>query len=470
MGDRGQPQTVRRGLFALAGSLALGLTLARCGAEGTPAPDLAPEDRPQPSSCKTVHELMPNFFALLADPTAPLKDLGTAVGRLSEGQSAGDNPVGSVLGNAVRGLKQFTKDVDESSDAKCLPKPPRAPLCTIEAGAGTACENRICAMRRTLDFGVRDHEAVDALHDLQPILVKVVGYLSNHGKGADGTEHLEGVAVLHRTSSAENESRCAPQNLLEVLDGTVVYFRASPECGHDCMGDKALRAVKALINDPALQSFLASFEGAQHDGAGRDGFQKLAKVLGEGFAATPEDEHYFDQIQLLVDQVTGFLDKDPDKYGRLRKEVDDLAALIKGLMDPKRPGAILHPLKAVVDCVNHVDDKQELVGALYDLLSRQGGVGGEGLDLKEVVDGLDGLAQVDRDGVLLGFFHVVLKSTREDEQAMDNLRALLADVLTVENARAVLPALQTMIERGVIDEVAGLFDNLLYGCKTDASP
>jgi hypothetical protein len=465
MPDRHEMGQMRRVLPVLGASLLLGLAVARCGAENVSAPDLDPKDRPQPSTCKSVQEYMPEFFKLLREPNTPLAGLREVVTKLSTGEAAGGNPIAALLDGIVRGLTAFTHDPPENDDGQCLTNPPPLLLCAVEAAAGTACENRTCAVRRALDFGVKQESAKAALDALQPVLGKVLGYIANKGPGSDGKEHYEGIDVLHRT--ATEESLCSPANLIDVLDGAVVYFRANAACGKACAGYKALGAIKALVNDPALQSFLQTYEDAEQTASGRSAFQKLAKVLGGSLAAMPEDERYFNDIQGLVDQIESFLDKNPDKYGQLKSELDDAVAVVKGFLDPQRAGAVLRPLKGVVNCVNKVDADGELVGVFYDLLSKPGDASGQGLDLKEVVTAVDRLAQLDENGVLFGAIHTVLVSTRHDEASMDALRQFLQQVLTVDNAKATMPALQAMVDKGVLNEILTLLDNLLYGCKSD---
>lgn len=454
-----------RGAAMLVLGVGLGGAVASCGAEGTPAPDLDPADQPRPSACKPIREVMPHFFELIERRNSPIKGLRDAVSRLADGEDTGVNPLGGMLGSAVRGIANFANDPPESGEAECLSTPPEAPLCNVEAWAPDACESRLCALRRALDFGIRNQEASAALKALQPVLGTVIGYLSNHGPGADGQEHYAVVEVLHRTSAAEYEGVCAPRNLTVVIDGLLTYFRPDASCGDRCAGTKLLSSLKAVLNDPALATFLNTYESAEQDGSGRGAFQKLGRVLLLNLATTPEDEHYFDSIQTLLDQVGGFLGRDPAKYGVLKATLDDLAALLKDLLNPQRPGALLKELKVVVGCLNAVDPDAEVVGALYDLLSRRGGVDKGGLDLKDLVGSIDELVQQDRKGLLFGMLHAILASLAEEEQALEYVRASINDLLTLDNARDALPAMQEMLSAGVLDELIALLDNLLYGCK-----
>lgn len=446
-----------------------GVVIASCGAVGTPAPPDPPE---QESTCRSLEVSMPNFFRLLRDPAAPLFGLEHVVGKLASGDPAdvSANPIASMLKNTATGLRRFTRDPDETPDARCLTlndletsAPEPLPLCEVEAAPGEACENRMCVVRRALSLGLRDEAAKASLDALKPVLGKVLGYISNTGPGADGREHYEALEVLHRT--AVNESLCAPKNLVDVADGIIVFFRNSPSCGADCVGVRAVESMQALVADPALKELLAGYESAESDGKGKGAFQALGRVLGQSMENMPENERYFDSVQGVVDLLYRYMDTDKAKYGAVRGHVEEVVAVARELLNPERPGAILKPLKAVMRCVNRVDSEQTLVGAAYDLLSRSGEDGGHGLDVEELVTTVADLVRLDEHGVLAGALHALLATLSQDEQALEAVRQFLVQVQTVENARLAFPALQRMVQEGVVEELLGLADELLYGCR-----
>jgi hypothetical protein len=448
-------------------SVFVGFSVARCGAQNVDAPPDV-ETGSTGSSCKSFEDTMPEFFTLLRDPRQPLAGIREVIEGLAAGQNAKlkNSALGALLSTALAGLTNFAKDPKELNGG-CVKvsvsiAPPTAPLCTITSAQ--PCESRLCSLRRALDFGIRDRGGSQALNELTPLLAKALGYLSNTGPGADGRPHYEMFEVLNRTS--RNEARCAPANLLDVLDGVVVYFRSNRACGNDCQGLKALQAIDDLLRDPALQSFLDSYQDSDGTGKGRESFQALGKVLGQAFANMPEDEHYFDSIQKVVDTLVQFLDSDKDhKYEGLKQKILVVVDLFKQVLDPKRPDTISAQLKAVVGCLTVVDANQEVVGALYDLLSRPGGADGKGIDIKEFFDALHAVAKLDTDGVLMGALHTILASIRADEANMNVLRLFLVDFITVENAKKLLPALQLMLQRGVLSEALSLIDGLVYGCQ-----
>lgn len=446
---------------------ALSLWLAGCGAVGTPSNPEPPEPELQ---CRSLEESLPNFLRLLRDPASPLSGLKFVVTQLNSGDptDVAENPIASMLKYSVLGLSQFTKDQPENGNNQCFTLAEyekRAasvlPLCGVEARLGEACENRMCVVRRALTLGLQKDGAKSSLDVLEPVLGKVLGYMSNTGPGADGKEHYEVIEVLHRT--AVNESLCEPKNLVDVVDGIVVYFRNSASCGKSCPGLLAAEALEKLVRDPELQALLNTFESAESDGSGREAFQALGRVLGPALASMPEDDSYFQPIQRVINLLYSFMDGKP-RYDRVRGLIEEVVVVLKGLLDPNRPGAILKPFKAVMNCVNRLDEEQALVGAAYDLLSRSGD-DGQGLDVDELVTTLADMVRLDANGVFFTALHSVLATLSQDEPALEAVRQFLVQVQTVENARLALPAVQKMVQQGVVEEILSLLNELLYGCK-----
>lgn len=449
------PRTpLRRSPLAL---VVIGAMLSvQCGADGVDAPPTSPRQGIA-GQCHGIEDYMPAFFEVLRDPSRPLDGLREVVVELSGSDDGlGRNPVGVLLDTAVKGLLSFAEDPWEAPDVRCLPNPP------------AQSENRLCAVRRALDFGVRDQGAADAIDELVPLLVKVLGYVTNKGPGAVGRENYEIIDLFNRTSRAE--ALCSPANLLDVLDGLVLFLRPTPECFRPegtCRTFESLSVLDSLVSDPALQDFLAAFESSQSDGKGRAGIQALGRILLQAVADIPRDEWtYFDQVDDLIGRLLLPFLRSSERYAGLEDTVLDAVDLLRDLLHPTRENAFLAQLSDVSRCVVQVDTGNELVGVLYDLLSRpaQGG-NADGLDLAELVEVIDRLVRLDRDGVLFGAIHTILSSTRADPLAMDAVRIFLVEVLTVDNARRLLPALQVMLERGVVTELVVVLDNLLYGCR-----
>ncbi len=453
------------GPLAVAGLAAVTL-LCRCGADQLNAPANPPA--PTRNTCPPAEQVMPNLFALLDNPAQPLAGLREVISSLAAGQAGrpGGNPLGTVLDDAVKGLAEFADDPYEAGATRCLATSPELPLCGIGGEAAEACENRLCVLRRALDFGLRDQAASKAIADLEPLLGTLLGYMSNTGPAATGQEHYEVIDVFSRTAS--NGELCSPANLLDVLDGVIVYFRPTTACGTSCVGFRALNDLIALLSDPALQQFLQSYEQQQNGAQGRSAIQALFGLLENALANTPEDSHYFDGVQTLINDLDQFFASDPATYGNIENEVNDLVSILQGFLDPTRPGAILHQLKGVVECVYVEDPNQEIAGALYDVISQPSG-SGKGLDLLQIVNAINGLAVLDADGLLSDAIHALLASTRASTQDTEDVRAFLAAFLTIDNAREMFPALALLIDDDVLTELVSLLDNLLYGCQSDGA-
>jgi len=445
--------------------LVAGLLCARCGADHVNAP-------PAPAPvvkvmCPSPQTTMPVFFQLLQDPSQPLEGFREVVVALAAGQSVTGNPLGNLLQDVSRGLVSFANDPDESSAGRCLSLPPNLPLCDVDTPAAP-CENRLCDLRRALDFGVRDQAATPALQDLTPLIGDVLGYMSNSGAAATGTTHYELIDVFHRSS--ENEALCSPANLIEVIDGIILYARQSVSCQPEdsCPGGiQALAELKALLADPEIQSFLHTYIQTGATGQGRAAFQALGQFVENDFANMPNDSHYFDGLQTLVNDIDSFLENDP-KYANLETEINNLAALGQDFLNPARPNAIAVQLKAVVYCISVIDTTGELTGAIYDLLTLPAS-STTGLNLVQLVGDIQAVAVLDVNGVLMSALHSVLHSLFDNPMDTEDLRVFLVQVLTVDNASIIIPPLITMINDGVVQELVTLIDDLLYGCQGAAA-
>lgn len=453
-------------LVALSGAVALAVVLSRCGASGLEAPPPPVLDE---GTCQPMAETLSGLFEAMRQPTRPLaglREVVVEISRLGEEEcefrrSRGlpcHHPVGAVLDAVVRGFVAFARDPDEAPDARCLE------LAPVEG------ENRLCSLRRALDFGVRDAAAADLIERLTPLMARLVGWITNEGPGADGKTHWGPVAVLQE--AAANPGLCNPEHLIDALDSLVTYWRPDATCadrvdGDDCRALHALGLLRELVSDPALQDFLKLF--ATDDGSGRVAFQRVGALLLQRLADMPNDARYFDAIDRIAsDLLFPFLDNDPAKYGDLKSKLVDSLEIARAFLDPARDRAVLVPFKGVMGCFATVDDQHELVGAAYDLLL-QPSQSGPPVDLVEMATLLEEIVRLDtrRHGVLLGAVQTLLRGTRADEQGTESLRLLMVELLTPDNARRVFPPLRLLIERGVFTEFVLLVDDLLYGCRDD---
>lgn len=459
--DRRRTPTVA---VAVATVTVLSLSLVRCGADGMEAP---PPPILDEGTCQPMAETLSGFFEVLRRPTAPLSGLRDVVveisrmgeedcERLRERGLPCQHPVGAVLDAVVRGFVTFSRDPDEGFGTRCLELAP------------AEGENRLCSLRRALDFGVRDAAASELFDDLLPLMARLIGWISNEGPGANGKTHWEPISVLQE--AAANPGLCNPEHLFDSIDSLVTYWRPDATCSASADGDAcrslaALGLLRELVSDPALQDFLKLF--ATEDGSGRLAFQRVGGLLLSRLSEMPNDARYFDAIDRIAnDLLFPFLDNDPAKYGELKGKLVDSLDIARAFLAPHRDGAVLVPFKGVMGCLERVDDDREIIGAAYDLLLKPA-EGGPPVDLVEMATLLEEIVRLDsqRHGVLLGAVQTMLRGTRADEQGTEALRKLMVELLTPANARRVFPPLRILIERGVLTEMVLLVDDLLYGCR-----
>jgi hypothetical protein len=453
-------------LFVLAANLS-------CGAEGTPAPEPLDESA-APSSCPSPRTLMPRLYALVDDPSRPLAGLRTAMERASSGAAAPDNAVGGLVANVVGGLRGFAGDPAELGAGACLASEPMSgpeplALCRVEALSEQACQSRLCATKRGLNVALREGGGRVLTAGLSPILVKVFGYWSNHGRGADGVaEHLGTLDVLQRAARRENASVCAPDDLLGLLDGLVVQLRPVPGCGVDCRDQRFRTVLRRIAADPQLQGFFGQYEASTGtDDAGRSGLAKLAGILIGSLSQMGAGEDAFPSVQLLLGQLGDFLSGRPE-YAELASSLEELEPILRELFDAPAAGLPFQErLKGLSRCLVQVDRANVVAGDFVALLGRPGGEGG--LDLMEVVDLLDDVAEADPQGQMASMAHAVLASTCGSEPSVHGVRMFMRHFLGAENGRSALPSLQRMLDAGVLDELLALLDHLVHGCPAAGS-
>jgi len=117
-------------------------------------------------------------------------------------------------------------------------------------------------------------------------------------------------------------------------------------------------------------------------------------------------------------------------------------------------------------CTNH---DNELIGALYDILSLPEASGG--VDLATLVGALKTLTTLDPTGQTARTLRLVVQGIEgsadpnADHEARDAVDSLLAGSLTVQEGQKLVPALTVMIDKGVVIEFINLLHDLLYTCS-----
>lgn len=445
-----------------------------CGGQGTDAPE---PDAAKANACTDVRQVMPGFFKLLEDPAKPLANLREAVKIIGtpvcmkprractsseqciEGGDCGADgfcpcaqsysPLADLLQITFRGLAAIAKDRDEPGavGGRCL---------SAAAAASLPPESvsRMCEVRRMLDVLLQQHGGQRVLDDpnVKAVILNLMAYVE--GK-TDGKEHYDLFTTLGRM--AQNPGICSPADAYDLLDRTLAFYtpaKAAQDIG----------AIQELLADPLTQRFLA---GLSNGGAapGRQTVIVLAHDLLGAITSARSSNEATAQIKMLLDQlVYPYLQQNfPAAFVTKVKNAVNAAIGPDSLLSEK---AGVFPLaqRLLVCASNPIVDKDgELIGAIYDLLSRDQANGG--LDLAPLFGALKTLMTLDTTGQVTRSLRLLIRSARNDDDATDAVRALLAQVLTAETGEKLLPPVDALVRNQVLGEVLTLLNDLLYSCQ-----
>ncbi|MBS2020856.1 MAG: hypothetical protein JST92_00475 [Deltaproteobacteria bacterium] len=460
-----------------------------CGGEGDDAPEATNPN--QPNFCSNVRAVMPAFFALLDDKTKPLDGLRQAVKELGQTQclqtdkeracteggtcevgdctnglcpcAHGYNPLADLLVVTFKGLATVSRDGNETATARCASV---AEAATLPANK----INRMCEIRRLLDVLLEQNGGNKVLDDpaVTSVLLALLDYIQGKGYAAP---HYDLFTTLGRM--AGNPGICAPAdayNLLDKLLGWLTPTNAVPVLDH----------LSTLLADPQMQQLLGSISGSgtgTPDPANRAALITLVtKTLLPDLIAARNGEDGLSAVnnlvQTLVYNSSTYTQAFKDKVRAVINDVNGLVCDPSLHTDGSCPAATapqLWPeLHNLLTCLNdpNVDSQGELVGAIYDLLSLkplQPGV--SGVDLPTLLNALKALAQLDPTGQVGRTGQLIIRGLRDDEDATEAVRQLLAQLLTAEIGQKLIPSLEVTIQDKVLGEIVTLLDDLLYQCK-----
>lgn len=464
-----------------------------CGGEGTPAPEPTPN---LPSACQP-RAVMPQFFALIdnQDPSlaglrAAMADLGAPIcldpgSRVCTADTAcaigacdpdthlcpcqtSYSPLGDVLGVTLRGLATIADDKPESNDPS-LPKPG----CLSIADAtklDPSQRNRMCELRRTLDVLLNQNggNAIFGDPNVRKVILSLIDYVQ--GKtDPNGATHYDLLTPLGRMASADSAT-CDPAALWQLLDNMLGYL--SPATATTLLGN-----VQVLLADPYTKQFLANL--TQNGGAsGRDSMILLVHGLSPAITGAASGADALGAINNLLNSLVYNSSSVPHQFKDEVKAVMDAA----GAMLADQTG-IFPPLQKVVACVgspqvrcidpasctNHDD---ELIGALYDIISRPEAQGG--VDLATLVGALKTLVTADQTGQTDRALRMIIQGVEgspnqgDAHEARDAVAQLAKDMLTADEGQKLLPALGVLIQNQVVPEFLSFMQDLLYTCKPPA--
>ena len=148
------------------------------------------------------------------------------------------------------------------------------------------------------------------------------------------------------------------------------------------------------------------------------------------------------------------------------------------------PSGIWVPLQGVLRCAASAEvrcanpgtcprNQDDLVGALYDLLSRTEAQGG--VDLATLVGALKSLATLDQTGQTGRTLRLMVQGIEGSQdpndahEARDAVASLAATSLTAEEGQKLLPAISVLVEKQVLGEFISLLHDLLYTCSPPAA-
>jgi hypothetical protein len=473
-----------------------------CGAEGTPAPEPSPV---LPSACQP-RAVMPQFFALVDDPAKPLDGLKQAVAVLatpvclvpadrsctSDDQcpvghctgidSSGKglcpcqtsySPLTDVLGVALRGMATIATDTTERDPVTgkllCL-TPSQAQDLPV------AQRNRMCELRRMLDVLLLQNGGSNLFNDpgVKRVLLSLLDYVQ--GK-TDGLTHYDLFTGMGRMAASQT-SACDPAQGWKLIDNLLGYLTPA-------VATQQLGALQVLLADPYTKQFLAELTGG--GAQGRDNMIVLLHNLMPSLVFAKSGADALAAMDSLLNQLVYGSSSVPQSFK------DEVKAVMNGIsaMLGDQTG-IFPPLAGVLHCIASApvrcadpaqctcrddarlgclgtDHHDELVGALYDILSRPEAQGG--VDLATLVGALKALVSIDATGQTLRTLRLIVESIQgspdptDPHEARDAVAALTRDALTAAEGAKLVPALSILVQNQVVLELFSLLQDLLYTCK-----
>ena len=468
-----------------------------CGGSG----DDAAEPTVQPAVCREPRQVMPVFFSLLDDQTKPLAGLRAAVASLgastcldpitsrrctvgdsdhpcefgncapdpanaSQGLCPcvnGTNPLGDLLVVTFRGLAAI-------ADPKKLAEPGAvAPgRCAPPALVGNLTDstrNELCEFRRTLDFLLSQNGGAKLFNDptVKATLLALLDYVQGVGYA---TAHYDLFSTLGKM--AANPGICEPATAYDVLDKAFLYL--TPARASKLVGD-----LQALLADPQTKVLLGNISTGG-SATGRASVLTIAKSLLPGLIAAKDGEDALSAIDNLAQQLvyssanysTAFKNEVKAVLGDIHAMLCGGKAVCGGL-----DTGIFPDVQLLLRCLSSpdVDPDASLVGALYDLLSLKPlAAGVPGVDLPTLLGAVKAVIDLDLSGQVVRLLRFVIISLEGNEQATEAVRGLLAEALTPEVGKNLVPALSVLVQKEVVGEVLALLQDILYTCKPPTTP
>lgn len=271
--------------------------------------------------------------------------------------------------------------------------------------------------------------------ELGPLVVHMLGYVDGR---LDGTPHYDA------TDSAAHFIRvCEPDHLLSAIEG-LLRFR-SPSA------DKAwivavIEEIGPLLDEPELTPFIEGFEQS-----GETGRPAIISLLRQIMAFVADDDFAISRVETLLMSAVY-----PNVGPSLETRIERLVELLGEATAPE--AGILVPLQGAMRCgMQHGEHRDELIGFVYDLTVS------EEVGLKGLIDGI-GFVASDVVAQELDLLADVIAIVRTDLTLRDEIRELLATLISSPDAELVVPVLIDLFEEKIVTELLAAVVQLLDGC------
>jgi hypothetical protein len=476
-----------------------------CGGAGDEAPEPVV---PALSLCQP-REVMPVFFSLIDhnDPSFAglrdaMADLGRpvcliptdrsctnddqcAVGHCSSGLcpcQTSYSPLTDVLGITLRAMTAIAKDPVEAPGLS-------APGCLTPAQAKDLPadkRSRICELRRMLDILLANNGGSNLINDanIRKVLLSLLDYVQ--GKtDPNGTSHYDLLTPIGRMAGSHTAS-CDPAALWTLLDNMLGYLDPAKATAQ-------LGGLQILLADPQTKQLLAQLAGSNTGASGRDGMIVLLHSMTPGITNPANDaaaalKPINDLLKQLVygsssysqafqDEVRKVIGVDPNtnqcpasgaaSQGGICEMLSAATQTWVPLQNILRCAA--SPEVRCADPANCPKNQDELVGALYDILSKPEAQGG--VDLATLVGALKSLTTLDQTGQTGRTLRLVVQGIEgssdpnDAHEARDAVASLASSALTAQEGQKLVPAISVLIEKQVVGEFISLLHDLLYTCS-----
>lgn len=400
-----------------------------------------------------MSELAPAFVRIVTDETAAPR-LKTVVEQylLKPEREGAPPPIVSLVRIGFGVISDFALDACERGS----PCGPGGNPCNDASPPAPIVANRMCLLRRLLATFVHEGRGLEALQLVDPVVYSVLAYLDGRPPVA-GAKHPEVAGLFARACSSPG--LCKPDATLDLFSALLAYFR--PPRGKD-----ALNAINALWNNPALSGpdgFITHLNVENQ--LGEEGYVLLLKFLLSAVLQMKADATWFDNLDGVLTQYV-YPAIDDSKQPGLRAQIDQVRAVLRDALDPRRPEPVLKPLQKVVYCINQIDKNGDLLRMLYRLAFEAKAVG-----MRDLLKAAEGMFAIDEKGVVVETVRALVEAIRRDDQGVAAALEVCAvaldtapDATGASNAGHVVEVMADLFQGGAVGEMLCVADTLLYGC------